>query len=369
MMSENNTPAFCIKGDNAFYLHPNYLAQTIEEFSQKRPPKIASFQYLSKNQKVKKWIHKLSKFFPPYYLFWFIHTLAGKKVLLPASNLHGFGLDLETLSHLRLQGPLKGPYKFKRLRLEMDHLSLDAMIVGTPETFQRDRWLFFTNGNAEFYENKLTNSGFYQLLEKFKANALIYNYPGVGASQGSANRFLLRRSALACMSFLEDRLYGLSAKEIIGFGHSIGGGVQGELTSHHLFKKEVRYAFIKSRTFASFAQVAAELSNPISGLLVALLGWNMKTAKSSKRCKAPEIILQSALVHFYVNLSQFCEKITHDGVIPKNSSLAYTLLKRKSFWPKKIFLGIFEGHNQNLVHPEQVYDALSILWEEENHCR
>ncbi len=368
-MHEEKFNCLNLKGKNAFYLSKDYLPNLIKQLSSKHASKTPIYSFKSKNQKIKKWVYKYSRFFPPYHFFWYIHTLGGKKVLLPSSNLHSMGLDLETLSHMRLQAPLKSEYKFKRVSLEMDGLLIDAVLVGTEKTFLSDRWILFTNGNAEFYENKLVNKGFYQLLDQFEANALIFNYPGVGASKGSANRFLMRRSALACMAFLEDSQLGLGAKEIIGYGHSIGGGVQGEITLHHRFKKEINYAFIKSRTFCSFARVAAEISSPLSGFLVSLFGWNMKTAKSSKHLKYPEIILQSALVHFYIDLSQFLEKITHDGVIPQKSSLAYSMLKKKQNWSNKIFIGIFEGHNQNLVHPEQAYKALLKLWNQEKNCR
>lgn len=357
-----------------FYEDDDYFEKTIYDFAQVGPLSPASYEFQTKSSKKSKIKHLLVKCFVPLMVYQWLHSLGARKGLLPASNPKVLGVSEDFALQCRLNVNLNDRWKFKRLSIQVDDFLIDAMIVGTPETLKKKRWVLFTNGNASYYENKLLNAGFYNLLSHLNGNALIFNYPGVGESQGRTHRSAIQKTLLAIIHFLECKEKGLGAEEIIGYGHSIGGAVQGDLIERHLFKEDIRYLFIKSRTFCTFSKVARELKGPLAGLLVRLFGWNMKPFRASKKMILPEIILQSASVNAYQELNECYQQIIHDGIIPQKSSLAYALLRKKYPMKNKKFLGIFEAHNQSLVHPEllshhieellkQVYESKESLKE------
>ena len=106
-------------------------------------------------------------------------------------------------------------------------------------------------------------------------NAIVFNYPGVGASSGLPNRQAMAKTYRAMLNFLEDRTNGIGATEIIGYGHSIGGGVQGDALKTHELKKDVKYVFVKSRTFSDLSTTASLLMAKPFGFLVKILGCNI----------------------------------------------------------------------------------------------
>ena len=110
----------------------------------------------------------------------------------------------------------------------------------------------------------------------------------------------------------------------------------------------IKYVFVKSRTFPDLASVATKLKSTKIGSLLKALGWNFDSVESSKKINAPEIIIQTARVNKYEELTD-SSKIINDGVIPANASLAKTLLDDPTC-PKdnKIFIGIPEKHQDPL---------------------
>ena len=68
----------------------------------------------------------------------------------------------------------------------------------------------------------------------------------------------------AMLTFLEE----LGAEEIIGYGRSMGGGVQGEGLKEHTLKEGIRCLFIQERTFSKLSEAAADITCRI-------LGWNI----------------------------------------------------------------------------------------------
>ena len=187
-----------------------------------------------------------------------------------------------------------GEWKVKRLTIEVDGYHIDAAIMGKAATLENGRWVLTSNGNGSFYENHFHDHNFKQILSKIDRNTILFNYPGVGCSPGLPNRQAMAKAYRAVLAFLEDQKNGIGAKEIIGYGHSIGGGIQGEALNSHTLKKDIKYVFIKGRTFSELASVASKTSW-LMGALVKLLGWNINTLESSKRLKAPEIILQTVM--------------------------------------------------------------------------
>ncbi|MFI5333619.1 MAG: CPn0927/CPn0928 family alpha/beta hydrolase fold protein [Chlamydiales bacterium] len=288
----------------------------------------------------------------PIAIYQFLHALAAKIALLPASFPQGCGLRENHANESRARILLNDEWKYKRITIEVDDYKIDAAIVGKASTLANGRWVLASNGNCQFYEDLLSSRDFKQILSEVRGNAIVFNYPGVGASSGLPNRGAMAKAYRALLAFLEDRERGIGAREIIGFGHSIGGGVQGDALKTHLLMQDVRYVFVKNRTFSNLATTASMITGrPSLERLVRVLGWNIDSVESSKRLQAPEIIMQTACVNRYVDLVHSAE-IIHDGVIPEEASLARALLDDNEC-PKanKTFIGMSEYHNDGLVNP------------------
>jgi hypothetical protein len=155
----------------------------------------------------------------------------------------------------------------------------------------------------------------------------------------------------AMLAFLEDP-NGIAAREIVGLGHSLGGGVQGEALNGYQLKDGIKHVFVKSRTFSHLEAEASYIGGKFLGFLAQFFGWDMGSVASSKRLRAPEIILQTARVDRYEVIHD-SDKIISDGAIGANASLAKALLDDPRC-PKdrKVFIGIPEGHNDGFSDPE-----------------
>ncbi|MDP1608859.1 MAG: hypothetical protein Q8L98_06060 [Chlamydiales bacterium] len=338
-------------GENAFYHQPDYLESTKRDFTANQSLPVAyTWNTESKIVRIVKQILAVIIF--PIGIYNLLHILAGKIALLPASNPALMGYSENRANDMRSNVSLEGDWKYKRITVEVDGYKVDAMIVGKASTLNNGRWVLASNGNGEFYEEKLSDgSAFKQILTEIKGNAIVFNYPGVEASSGLPSRQAMAKAYRAMLSFLEDENKGIGAREIIGYGHSIGGGVQADALKTHALKKDVRYVFVKSRTFSDLSTAASMLTFRPLGFLVKLLGWNMDCTVSSKKLQAPEIIMQTARVQKYEELHE-SSKIIGDETIAANASLAKALLNDTTC-PKrnKLFIGITEVHNDDLSNP------------------
>jgi hypothetical protein len=226
-------------------------------------------------------------------------------------------------------------WKFKRLNIQtLEGLSLDAAIMGRPSTLSNKKWVLVSEGRSLLYENRLVDKAFQNFLTQINANALVFNYPSVGASTGNRNTKNLVNSYHAMLQFLEDNKRGIGAKKIIGYGYSIGGGIQGEsLKTHNLqegIKKGIRYIFIKDRTFSSLERVCKSITKGCLQWLIPYAKLSLESVESSKKLadlKIPEIIIQTT--------DEDCNPIS-DGVISKKAALQ-TVIKALSF-PHKAFI-------------------------------
>lgn len=236
---------------------------------------------------------------------------------------------------------------------EVDELTLDTMIVGKKETLSEGRrWLLISAGNGEFYELICCDPDLYSLANRLKANILLFNYPGVGASQGTVNATTLGKAYHAMLRLLEDKEEGIGAKEIIGYGHSLGGGVQAEGLNIHKLDPNIRYVFLKSRTFSTVGDEAGSFLTGISclGATLSLLNLNLDCVSSSKKLKCREIILQTTTDNKYVELTPESDlkKLLpdRDPVITREATLVKALLTDPGC-PKesKRIIGIPQDHN------------------------
>ena len=352
-------------GPNAFYTSPAYSTSTGRDFAATTAlPASYTVNTEQKIVRIAKQILSIVLF--PIGMYHVAHFLIGKFALLPAATPALIGYSSSHADTTREVIPFEGDWKYKRLSIEVDGYTVDATIVGKAQTFGNGRWMLRSNGNGEFYEEHLAyDHTFKHLLTEIDANGIVFNYPGVGASSGLPSKEAMILAYKAVLTFLEDQEHGVGAREIIGYGHSIGGGIQGEALQTHTLKEGVKYVFVKSRTFSSLAEVASGLMCRLLGVLVKFFGWEISSVESSKKLQAPEIIMQTANVREY-QLLEDSSTIINDGVIPAEASLAKALLDDDRC-PKenKKFIGIPEDHNSDLQNPNflarQITQALESV--------
>lgn len=352
-----------LSGENAFYNQASYPTVTFEEMASSKPLSKLTYTYSTENKvwRIAKTIFSLIIF--PIGIYKFIHSIIGT-IIVPASCPELMGYKPDHPDQSRKGISLESDWKVKRISIEIDGNVIDAAIMGRPSTLGNGRWVLSSNGNAEFYEDKLKNIEFKHILAKLNSNVLVFNYPGVGASLAMPNRNAMAKAYCAMLKFLEDKKEGIGAKEIIGYGQSIGAGVQGDALLSHKLKEDVKYVFVKSRSFSDLSTTASYLTNRFLGFLVKVFGWNISSVESSKKLKAPEIIMQTANVEYYSDISNEPQKIIDDGVIPAEATLAKKLLNtKKSFAKEKYFMGIREGHNDPLVDPDRLVEKINEMLE------
>ena len=343
------TPRFqdILEGPNAFYAQKDYPITLNREFADRTLPlPLLRYSMDTENKiaRIAKQILSILCF--PIALYHILHILAGKAIV-PGSFRSTPQVHLSPKSEM----------KYKRLSLNVDGNRIDVTIAGTPSTLTNGRWMLVSGGNGECYEDYVAGFeegfayGACQLTEALKTNMIFFNYTGVGRSAPFPRRAATANAYRAVLSFLEDKHLGIGAKEIIGFGHSLGGGIQADALQTHVLKKDIRYVFVKSKTFSSLEDEVSALFGRVMGKLICLLGWNINTTASSRRLTAPEIIIQGTNGTKYEQLSQW-SPTDGDGVIADSAALAKALLEgRTGTENKKIFLGVPEGHNDPLSDP------------------
>ena len=349
-----------LSGKNAFYKRSDYLESTRRDLDANHLPSV-TYVWNTEHKTTRIIRQVLQTIIFPIGVYQLLHALVGKVALLPASAPRLMGYPKNHADDSRRNISLNGEWKCKRIAIEVDGYQVDSIIVGKADTLGNGRWVLASNGNGEFYEDKLYSDEFGQILSQIHGNAIVFNYPGVGASSGLPNRQAMAKAYRAILTFLEDQEKGIGARQIIGYGHSIGGGVQGDALKTHKLKEGVKYVFIKSRTFSNLKTAASFLTCRPLGFLVKILGWNVDAVGASKKLQVPEIIMQTANVETYEELAD-SSKIIGDGIIPAQASLAKALLDDPQC-PKdrKLFIGMREDHNAELVDPSYLAKKIEAL--------
>lgn len=261
-------------------------------------------------------------------------------------------------------------WRLQRLTIEADGLQIDATLL-IPPNAKKDRWTLYSTGNAEQYEDILSSSQYCEDLfgqEGLNTNVLLFNYPGVGKSGGLPSRSGSVHAYRTLLRWLENEV---QAKELIGFGHSIGGGIQGEAIADHPKNPNVRYCFVKDRTFSHLSGVAADLTakkmpilgkvlSPIAKKMIELSSWNINTVKAALRTSYPEVIIQKGPSNSSNNPWQNAHTVEGDDIIDSSKSLALGLANEEylrnaslktqkiSLLAQKTLLFASESHNTPL---------------------
>ncbi len=361
----SNSIIYSLSGDGAFYNQPNYIIQTQSDLERKTPLPVS--YVITTENKITKLVKTIfSTVFFPLLAYQWLHAKFAQKVVLPASNPNQE--RNKQLHTQRTSIDLKSDLKYKRLAIQVDDCIIDAMIIGKSSTLGEGRWILFSNGNFTAYEWTVGDQAdrVNRPIEHFHSNALIFNYPGVSASTGWPHRPSMAKVYRALLTFLADQQQGIAAKEIIGFGHSLGGGVQAEGRNSFVRDKKIAYVFIKSRTFSDLSTAATRIIKDflskktkwpdsridficrVGRALIKILNWNIRSVNSSQNQQTPEIILQTANVKNYEILTD-SSKLIDDGTIAAEASLAKALLDHPSRLHKDlVIIGIPDRHNDLL---------------------
>lgn len=308
----------------------------------------------------------LSVLFLPVGLYRAWHRVVGLAVV-PASMREllakvglGKATDLDTLDS-SVKVLLEKNWGLERLTIEADGQQIDVTLLKPPNA-KPDRWTLYSTGNMQYYEDVLSASDYCNDLfgpDGLNTSVLLFNYPGVGKSGGFPSRSGSVRAYQTLLRWLEEEV---NAKELIGFGHSIGGGIQGEAIAGRPKKEGVRYCFIKDRTFSHLSGVAEDLTKktmprlgiilgPIVKKIVELSSWNIQTAKASLRTRYPEIVIQQ---NSYTQKPgevawEKASEVTDDEIINSSRSLALELSQQKYLANTKLLakklLMVQEPHN------------------------
>jgi pimeloyl-ACP methyl ester carboxylesterase len=164
------------------------------------------------------------------------------------------------------------------------------------EDFQASKWIVLYNGNGMFYENWLQDvRRQYPKEVSDTHNFILFNYRGVGDSQGFPNT--ARDLVLDGITPIDSlKKMGVQDSNIYLEGISLGGGISAQAASHH---PKVNVANIKS--FSSLPNLlnnvihknlterawsnctASSLAWVISGLashILSTMGWEMNSAQA-----------------------------------------------------------------------------------------
>lgn len=348
-------------GDHAFYKQHSYVHQTVQDFTDPAHLKEPVYRHEIDSKIVRVVKDIFAVVFFPLAFYRLVHFVVGKLAILPASNPASMGLPADTAHGFRKVVNILSPeWKYKRLTLEVEGYAIDAAIMGRVKangtsTFENKRWVLKSEGNGGFYEATLAyDHSWRSLLTHLDANAIVFNYPGVGASSGLPSKRAMTKAYQAVLRFLEDQENGIGAKQIIGIGHSIGGGVQGEALKSHRLKKGIDYVFVKSRTFSCLSAEAAYLiKSRFIGFLIKVFNWELDSVESSKKLDCPEIVIQTAAVREYTDLVKIPSRLIDDGIIGAECSLASVLLTDPTCSKeRKYFMGVPDDHNADLSRPD-----------------
>ncbi|MFN4174012.1 MAG: hypothetical protein ACK4HV_02780, partial [Parachlamydiaceae bacterium] len=177
-----------LEGNHAFYRADDYIESTKRDFSaSKALPPIYVYNTQSKVARVAIALFSIIVF--PLFLYTLIHAAAGKYArILPASNPALSGLPADYAEHMRNKIDLHSDWKYKRFSIEVNGDLVDGVVTGKATTFGNGKWVIDSNGNNEWYEEKLLNPNYKQFLTDTKSNGIVFNYRGVGASSGLPNR-------------------------------------------------------------------------------------------------------------------------------------------------------------------------------------
>jgi len=295
-----------------------------------------------------------------------------RKKSVPSSEFSKELVDKTRAAALKTITNHSGSLQFERIVIDVNGTLIDGVKILNPKA-KEGRWMAKCLGNGQLYESYLQ---YLPLLkeesERFHANIILFNYPGVGLSTGRTTLNQMVNAYKGVLNFLEES--GL-AKEIIGHGFSIGGGVQGEALKTYTFKPETKTCFIQDRTFSQASEVARRFfcfgyDNPIgwcASSAVKSANWNFDAAPPDSLLNRTIVIQNGNPIPFFCGKNN--PRAASDGVIKANASLADFFLKnkKKEELPFLVIIQASGSKQYGVHHSEPFADVIqtSIPYQEE----
>lgn len=339
-----------LTGPQAFYNDPpgctpdqTYIARTRRDFNSLTPlPR--TFVYQSENYETESKIKRIAKIIFaiiifPVGLYKLIYHVIGLIVVI-GSIVH----SKKSARTKRMLIPLWGEWKYKRITLEVNGKKIDALIMLKPANANNGKWTVVANGNGGCCEFSAISPTLQGLLTRTDNNAIILNYPGVGASEGLPTRDSLIHSVQAAFAFVEREL---QATEITGYGFSLGGGVMAEAVATLDPPREglSRKIFL-DRTFCRLSEAAKGLFFRAAGFFIKQFDWELRTSRACKRIRHCRVVVaqQAETYRGRVDRTQPPVRFITDPVIHERATLAPRVLRRDDI----VIFGIRENHHQSL---------------------
>ncbi len=223
-------------------------------------------------------------------------------------------------------------WQYQRITLLVNGRYRDALLMGKPETLTNRKWVVVAPGSDAGYETWAQKRDFQEFLTRTESNALIFNYPGIGKSQGPITKSAVVDTCRAAFLFIEERL---QATRVIGYGYSMGGGVIAEtMAALPPPRESLSRVALLDRTYSKLSKAASTSVGKWAGSLLKFFRWDLRTDEACRQLTIPRIILQTA------NMGS--AQIINDGVIAPSDSLAQELLTSRRDNLKVI--GIQETH-------------------------
>jgi hypothetical protein len=185
-------------------------------------------------------------------------------------------MDVGTARKAMMRDPQGFVFARIPVRDAPNHLTLDAVIIPPSQhreqpKFSRRKFLLYLGGNGELFEG--TYMSLAALADRLGVTVVMANPMGVGQSDGatknvddlvlaarSTAEWILAGGVQECMGGVPDRHGGatsvVSRRDIVAFGHSIGGGVASRLVAEYF----PEFGLVLDRTFSSLSDAAISLS-------------------------------------------------------------------------------------------------------------
>jgi alpha/beta superfamily hydrolase len=119
------------------------------------------------------------------------------------------------------------------VQIPSGNAQLSAAVIYHPRMLAPEkatRWVVYMGGNGEVWEHSVGTVG--NLGQALAANGLVFNFRGVGKSGGAVRSAAdMVADGNAAVAFLLQRYTHLAERDILLFGHSIGGGIAAQVVA------------------------------------------------------------------------------------------------------------------------------------------
>lgn len=185
-------------------------------------------------------------------------------------------------NEVRQQFLRSNPHAKRRSLETPDHKLIDAMEIWHEEAEARhkNKWIVYFPGNGEQYEDFLKQALSYQ--KELAVNVLVFNYRGVGDSQGPVTPEGIDLDAITVLQYV---IHGLKcqAKDLLVIGHSLGGGVAAKALAHF-----PEAGFCVERSFSSLHHTARSwigfgVIGRVAAWIVSSCGWSLNSIQNWHR--------------------------------------------------------------------------------------